>query len=657
MEQKIQEMQALVNLLNEASTYYYSGKGERMTDYEWDAAFDKLRLLEEETGTVLPDSPTAKVSEEAIVGQKEEHEFPALSLAKTKNAQDLVKWADGKAIWISWKLDGLTLVVTYDGGKLSKVVTRGNGHVGTNITHLAQAIKGIPDRISDNGHVVIRGECVISYADFEQFLLESGEDYANPRNLASGSLTLKDPEEVKQRHLQWIPFSLVYTEQPINSWGERMDWIERNGMKPVERECVEVPTLEDIEASIARWTEKVTAMKNPFPVDGLVISYDDYAYSQTGSVTGHHATRSGYAFKWQDESATTTLDHIEWSCAASTISPVAVFQPVNLEGTVVKRASLCNISECRRLGIGGKDSRLVVIKANKIIPKVIKVEQKVGELSIPTHCPVCDAPTEVKTSEASGTQTLHCTNEQCPAKQLKKFARFVSKDGLDIDGVSEQTIAKFINLGWIVRYSDIFNLRSHAAEIAALDGFGSKSAANILQSVEKSTDVEARRLLYALSIPMCGQDVCNRLLSTYRFAELAEKAATTDDAEHFAHIDGIGPEKSKSLVNWFHQEENHRETLRLQEILRVVEPDLKPRGNRCAGLTFVVTGDVFHYKNRNELKEYIQHQGGKVTGSVSKSTSYLINNDLESTSGKNQKAHQLGTPVISEEQFIEMFVD
>lgn len=380
MEQKIQEMQALVNLLNEASTYYYSGKGERMTDYEWDAAFDKLRLLEEETGTVLPDSPTNKVSEEAIVGQKEEHEFPALSLAKTKNAQDLVKWADGKAIWISWKLDGLTLVVTYDGGKLSKVVTRGNGHIGTNITHLAQAIKGIPDRISDNGHVVIRGECVISYADFDQFLLESGEDYANPRNLASGSLTLKNAEEVKLRHLQWIPFSLVYTEQPINSWGGRMDWIEKNGMKPVERECVEAPTLEHIEASIARWTEKVTAMKNPFPVDGLVISYDDYAYSQTGSVTGHHATRSGYAFKWQDESATTTLDHIEWSCAASTISPVAVFQPVNLEGTVVKRASLCNISECRRLGIGGKDSRLVVIKANKIIPKVIKVEQKVGDL-------------------------------------------------------------------------------------------------------------------------------------------------------------------------------------------------------------------------------------------------------------------------------------
>ena len=522
---------------------------------------------------------------------------------------------------------------------------------------MATSIKGIPTTIKDLGHVVVRGECVISYADFDQYLLESGEDYANPRNLASGSLTLKNPDDVKQRHLQWIPFSLVYTEQDINSWGERLNWIQQNGMTPVESECIAKPTLSNIEASIAQWTDKVTSMKNPFPVDGLVITYDDYAYSQTGSVTGHHATRAGYAFKWKDESALTILDHIEWSCAASTISPVAVFQPVNLEGTIVKRASLCNISECYRLGIGGKDSRLVVIKANKIIPKVIQVEQKIGELVIPDQCPVCGEPTEICTSEASETQTLHCTNAECPAKQLKKFARFVSKDGLDIDGVSEQTIAKFINLGRINHYSDIFDLRNHATEIAALEGFGSKSATNILQSIDKSVDVEARRLLYALSIPMCGQDVCNRLLSSYSFADLTEKAATIDDVEYFAHIDGIGPEKSKSLINWFRQEENYQEVMRLQEILRITEPDLQPQGNRCAGLTFVVTGDVFHYQNRNELKEYIQSQGGKVTGSVSKSTDYLINNDLESTSGKNQKAHQLGTPIISEEQFIDKFVN
>ncbi|WP_232369817.1 MULTISPECIES: NAD-dependent DNA ligase LigA [Prevotella] len=657
MENKIQQMEALISQLNEASEYYYSGKGELMTDYEWDAAFDKLKLLEEETGEVLPDSPTNKVSEAAIFGQKEEHEYAALSLAKTKSTADITKWADGKPIWLSWKLDGLTLVVTYDKGKLSKVVTRGNGHVGTNITHLAASIKGIPPTIKDLRHVVVRGECVISYADFDRYLLESGEDYANPRNLASGSLTLKNPDEVKQRHLQWIPFSLVYTEQAINSWGERMNWIQQNGMTPVERECIANPTQNNIEMSIAHWTEKVTTMKNPFPVDGLVITYDDYAYSQTGSVTGHHAARAGYAFKWQDEAASTTLDHIEWSCAASTISPVAVFNPVNLEGTIVKRASLCNISECERLGIGGKDTELKVIKANKIIPKVIQVEKKVGLLVIPDSCPVCAAPTVVRTSEASGTKTLHCTNDHCPAKQLKMFARFVSKDGMDIDGVSEQTIARFINLGWIIHYSDIFGLHSHAQEIAALEGFGTKSASNILQSIDKAKKVEARHLLYALTIPMCGQDVCNRLMSAYGFDEFTEQAATTDNEEHFAGIDGIGPEKSRSLVNWFHQPDNAEEVKRLKDILHIVEPDIQPQGNRCAGLTFVVTGDVFHYKNRNELKEYIQSQGGKVTGSVSKSTNYLINNDLESTSGKNQKAHSLGTPIISEEQFIDLFVN
>lgn len=657
MEEKIQEMQRLIDQLNEASANYYGGKNELMTDYEWDAAFDRLKDLEEETDIILPDSPTNKVSEEVISGQKEEHEYPALSLAKTKKPEELVKWADGKAIWISWKLDGLTLVVTYDGGRLSKVVTRGNGHIGTNITHLAASIKGIPSKINDTSHVVIRGECVISYADFDQYLLESGEDYANPRNLASGSLTLKNPEEVKQRHLQWIPFSLVYTEEPINSWGERMDWIKKNGMTPVDMECVSTPSLANVEQAINRWTEKVTTLKNPFPVDGLVISYDDYAFSQTGSITGHHATRAGLAFKWQDESANTTLDHIEWSCAANTISPVAVFEPVNLEGTVVKRASLCNISECHRLGIGTTGTKISVIKANKIIPKVIQVDQKFGELTIPTHCPVCGSPTEIKTSEASGTQTLHCTNDHCPAKQLKKFARFVSKEGLNIDGVSEQTIAKFINLGWITHYSDIFILKNHATELATLDGFGTKSASNILQSIEKSVDVEARRLLYALSIPLCGQDVCSRLLSGTKLTALVEAATTTDDTDYFAGIDGIGPEKSRSLVNWFHQPDNAEEVKRLMAILRISEPDLQPQGNRCAGKTFVVTGDVFHYKNRNELKEYIQNQGGKVTGSVSKSTSYLINNDVESTSGKNQKAHSLGTPIISEEKFIEMFVD
>ena len=660
-EDKLRKMRELVDTLNEAADAYYNGQGERMSDYEWDAMFDQLKQLEIETGQQLPDSPTNRVSEDNITGQKEEHEFPALSLAKTKQPEELAKWAEGRPIWLSWKLDGLTLVVTFDNGKLTKVVTRGNGHVGTNITHLAPAIAGIPREIMAVGHVVVRGECVISYEDFEQFNMESDEEYANPRNLASGSLTLKDVDEVRQRHLRWIPFTLVYTEEAIGSWGARMDWLETNGMKAVEREQITQPTLQNIEQVIARWTEKVTDKENPYPVDGLVITYDDTAFAQTGSVTGHHATRAGYAFKWQDEHADTTLDHIEWSCAASTISPVAVFSPVELEGTTVKRASLCNISECERLGIGSRGTRLSVIKANKIIPKVIRVDEKIGELEIPDCCPVCGAQTRISISPASATKTLHCTNAKCPAKQLRKFARFVSKEGVNIDGISEQTVAKFINLGWVKEYADLYRLKDHAMEIAAMEGFGEKSARNLLRSIEKARDVEARRFLYALSIPLCGQDVCKRLLGAYPLREIINIASGKSDKivpggdTPFALIAGIGPEKSNRIVEWFHDEENLMMVKKLLGQVRVSQESNEPSGEKCKGLTFVVTGDVTRYKNRNELKAYIEGQGGKVTGSVSKSTNYLINNDVASVSTKNQKARQLGIPVISESEFIERF--
>ena len=658
------QMRTLVEELNRASDAYYNGRGELMTDYEWDAKFDQLKQLESQSGVVLPDSPTHRVSADTTVGKKEEHEFSALSLAKTKQPTDLVKWAEGRPIWLSWKLDGLTLVVTYDEGQLTKVVTRGDGHIGTNITHLAQAINGIPATIHATGHVVVRGEAVISYEDFDRFNLESDEEYANPRNLASGSLTLKDPREVAQRHIRWIPFTLVHTDEEIPTWGARMDWLKKAGLGAVDHERIDDPTLEHMEAAIERWTEKVTKRENPYPVDGLVIVYDDAEYAATGSVTGHHATRAGYAFKWADESARTELDHVEWSCAASTISPVAVFRPVELEGTTVKRASLCNISECERLGMGGKGTQLEVIKANKIIPKVIKVKQAVGPFCIPDRCPVCGSPTRVDVSAASGTKTLHCTHAACPAKQLRKFARFVSKQGVNVDGISEQTLQKFINLGWIRDYADIFDLPTHAMEIAALEGFGVKSATNIRQSVERARKVEARRLLYALSIPLCGQDVCNRLLSAYSLNDLIALAEgnvrptdlfTPSAEETLAMIPGIGPEKAKSFVAWFAQEEHRSVMARLLNVLTVEQTSTAATGEKCKGLVFVVTGDVHHYKNRNELKAYIESQGGKVTGSVSKSTSYLINNDVTSTSSKNQKAHQFNIPIISEDEFVERF--
>lgn len=651
-EHNTTRMRQLIETMNKASEAYYNGQGELMTDYEWDAAFDELKALEDITGIVLPDSPTAKVSEDDMSGQKEEHEFAALSLAKTKQPQDLAKWAEGREIWLSWKLDGLTLVVTYDNGRLTKVVTRGNGHIGTNITRLAPAIDGILPTIAYKGHLVIRGEAVISYKDFEQFLMEQDEDYANPRNLASGSLTLKDVDEVKQRHIHWIPFTLVYADDEILSWGERMAFLANQGFDTVEREKIPDPTLSNIEACIDRWTQKVTNGTCPYPVDGLVIAYDDTAYAATGSVTGHHATRAGYAFKWQDESVVTKLDHIEWSCAASTISPVAVFNPVELEGTTVKRASLCNISECQRLGIGDKGTEISVIKANKIIPKVIKVERKVGDLEIPDRCPVCGEPTEVVTSTSSGTLTLHCTNMECPAKRLKKFARFVSKDGMNIDGISEQTIARFVNMGWISEYADFYDLELHALELSTLEGFGQKSTNNILNSVDKARIVDARRLLYALNIPLCGGDVCKRLLAQYPIAELIEKARSEAD-DYFAHIPGIGPEKSASVVKWMKNDDNYGMLQRLLDKVTIAETDSQAEvGTRCAGLTFVVTGDVHHFKNRNELKAYIESQGGKVTGSVSKSTSFLINNDVTSTSGKNKKAQELGIQILSEDDFI-----
>ncbi len=661
IQQQLQRMEALVAELNLASETYYNGQGERMTDFEWDARFDELRQLEQQTGTVLPDSPTQNVSQDDVAGKKETHEFAALSLAKTKRTEDLVQWAEGRPVWISWKLDGLTLVVTYDGGQLTKVVTRGNGHIGTNITHLAQAIGGIPQEIEERGHTVIRGEAVISYADFEQFEMERGEGFANPRNLASGTLTLKDTDEVRRRHVQWIPFTLVYTDNDISSWGKRMDWLDRQGFHTVERMAVNHSDYDNIQKVIDSFTLRVTDRTCPFPVDGLVVCYDDVRYAQTGSVTGHHATRAGLAFKWQDEAAETELLKVEWSCAANTISPVAVFRPVSLEGTTVQRASLCNISECERLGIGGEGTRIRVIKANKIIPKVIGVTQAVGQLQVPTKCPVCHAATEVRVSENSGTRTLHCTNSRCPARQLRIFARFVSKEGMNIDGISEQTLAKFINHGWIREFADIFTLGSHVREMAQMEGFGQRSAAKIRQNIERAKNTEAHRLLYALSIPLCGTDVCKRLLAAYSLDALVSEAtngggdlfaAPREPEEVFAHVSGIGPEKSASFVRWFRNDENRMHYQRLMEQIVVSQAVVEPLGNRCQGLTFVVTGDVHHFQNRNALKAYIESQGGHVASAVSGSTSFLINNDIHSTSGKNKKAQQLNIPIISEDQFV-----
>ena len=615
----------MVKRLNEASDAYYNGREELMSNYEWDSLFDESVSLEAETGFILPDSPTQNTGYEENNGEKEPHEFPALSLAKTKQVAELQKWAEDRPIWLSWKLDGLTLVLTYDNGKLTKILTRGNGIIGTNITYLKNVIQGFPLNIPYKKHMVVRGEAVISYPDFELIndTIEDDEKYANPRNLASGTLSLDDPEKVKERHVYFHAFTLVYLEDEMISWGERMRFLEKEGFTVVEREAV---SSETISAVIDKWTEKVETGKMDLPVDGLVICFDDTEYAASGSVTGHHAARAGYAFKWQDVSAKSRLDHIEWSCATSTISPVAVFEPVQLEGTTVSRASLCNISEMERLGIGEK-CMVEVIKANKIIPKCIAVMESSGSFQIPESCPVCGAKTEVRKSPRSNTKTLHCTNPDCSAKHVKKFTRFVSKSGMDIDGLSVQTILRFMNEGFLSEFADIYHLWEHADTIRQMDGFGDKSCENLIKAIEKSRQVHPVNFIYALCIPMIGIDAGKKMIAENGFDGFMERMET---GQGFEEILGIGPEKSRSAIEWYENEQN-KSSLKalLKEVtIEKVVPSSKADG-KCKGLTFVITGDVHHYKNRDEFKAYVEAMGGKVTESVTGKTDYLVNNDAQ----------------------------
>ena len=652
MEELKKRCEELVKKLNEASRAYYGGQEEVMSNYEWDAMFDELASLEAESGYILPDSPTQNTGIEENNGDREPHEFPALSLAKTKKVSDLQKWAEDKPVWLSWKLDGLTLVLTYDSGKLSKIVTRGNGTVGTNITYLKNAIAGFPLKINYQGHMVVRGEATISYTDFallNDTIEDDDEKYANPRNLASGTLALDDPEKVRERHVHFNAFTLVYLDDPLKSWGERMDLLEREGFTVIDREAV---TAESLPEAISRWTAKVESGEMDIPVDGLVICYDDTDYAATGSVTGHHATRAGYAFKWQDVSAKSKLSYVEWSCPASTISPVAVFEPVLLEGTTVSRASLCNISEMERLGIG-KRCTLEVIKANKIIPKCIGVTEAEGEFEIPKTCPVCGAPTEIRISEKSKTKTLHCTNPDCSAKHVKKFTRFVSKSGMDIDGLSIQTMLRFMNEGFISDFADIYHLSEHAEVIRNLDGFGEKSCDNMMRAIEKSRRVHPVNFIYAICIPMFGLDAGKKIVSAIGFDGFLKRLK---DGTGFEDIEGIGPEKSGSAMDWYANPKNQQSLDALLKEIVIEKVDLKPEaGGKCEGLTFVITGDVHHFKNRDEFKGYVEKTGGKVTGSVTSKTNYLVNNDVNSTSSKNRKAKELSVPIISEDEFVERF--
>lgn len=659
---KNSRMQYLIEQLNLASDAYYGGEAEYMSNYEWDRMFDELSVLENETGIFLPNSPTQAISRsrmddiKSVGGNKELHEYMALSLAKTKNVSELQSWAGEKKIWLSWKLDGLTLVLTYDNGILTKILTRGDGVTGINITYMKEAIEGFPTEIAYKGHLVVRGEALILYSDFErinEYFDDGNGKYANPRNLASGTLAL-DPANidiVKERCLKFLSFSLVHVDDKIVSWGERMNFLDHLGFSTVEREETDANSLPTI---INAWSQKVERGQIDTPVDGLVICYDDTEFAATGSVTGHHATRAGLAFKWQDEVAITTLEHIEWSCAASVITPVAVFTPVRLEGTNVSRASLCNISEMERLGIGEDGhTRLKIIKANKIIPKCVGVVETRGSYIIPQRCPVCHEKTEVLVSSDGKTKTLHCINSDCPAKRLRNFVRFVSRKGVNIEGLSRQTLLLFINMGFITNYESIYSLSDYSNEICNLSGFGDKSCSNLMKAIERSRKVSPVNLLYALNIPLIGLDAAKRIIQSIGYNGFIDRINRKMD---FSDINGIGMEKSNAIKTWFDNPDNDSTFNLLTKILQVDDSDLLYNTEKkCYGLTFVITGNVYIFANRTEFIEYVEKQGGSVTGSISKKTNYLVNNNVDSSSSKNSKAKELGISVISEEEFVNLF--
>ena len=652
-------MQEMIRRLNEASEAYYGGRDEIMSNYEWDALFDELARLERETGVILPDSPTQKVNAAAsdnIAGAKEAHEYPALSLAKTKKVGELQDWAGDRPVWLSWKLDGLTLVLSYDGGKLTRILTRGNGAVGTNITFMKDALRGFPLEIAYPGHLVVRGEATISYPDFEKLnaaISDPAERFANPRNLAAGTLALdaKRLDEVRQRNVVFNAFTLVHTDDEFPSWGARMDLLDRLGFTTVERELTDAERLPE---AVERWTRRVEDGEMRIPVDGLVICYDDTVYAASGSVTGHHATRAGLAFKWQDESARTTLRQLEWSCGATVITPIAIFDPVQLEGTTVSRASLVNLSEMDRLGIGENDGTdIEVIKSNKIIPKVIAVLRAAGQYALPPCCPACEGAVSVATGP-SGARTLRCDNPECPAKNLKKYERFVGKSGTDIDGLSTESLRDFIACGFIHSFADIYRLSAHAEEIRQLEGFGARSCDNLLAAIEKSrVGTDAVHFLTALCIPQIGADAAKRLVDAYGWPGFIR---ALEEGADFSGVDGLGPERSAAISRWYENERNRIVFRELTELMRIpaAEAATEAKG-RCVGLTFVITGDVRRFKNRDAFKTYVEANGGKVAGSVSKKTSYLVNNDPSSASSKNLKARELGIPILSEEDFIGRF--
>lgn len=646
---KKDRMTELVQILGDAGRAYYQESREIMSNYEYDRLYDELLELERELGITLAGSPTVNVGYEVLSElPKERHESPMLSLDKTKEVEELRKFVGEQKALMSWKLDGLTIVLTYREGKLYKAVTRGNGEVGEVITNNARVFKNIPLQIAYQGELILRGEAVIGYRDFER-INEEIEDvdarYKNPRNLCSGSVRQLNNEITARRNVRFFAFSLVQAEDVDfhNSRAYQMEWLEGQGFEVVEYHMV---TADTVEQEVIKFSEKIA--QNDFPSDGLVLIYDDIAYGRSLGRTSKFP-RDSYAFKWADEIRETKLTEIEWSPSRTgLINPVAIFEPVELEGTTVSRASVHNISIMEELELGIGD-RIEVYKANMIIPQIAENLTRSGVKDIPKHCPVCQGATEIR--QVANAKALYCTNPDCQAKHVKSFALFVSRDALNIEGLSEATLEKFISLGYIREYADIFHLDRYQEEIQSMEGFGEKSYRNLTDSVERARTTTLPRVIYALGIANIGLANAKMICKEFRYdAEAMLKARE----EELNEIPGVGGVIAKAFVDYFSNEQHVRRFRELLEELVIPEEKIDETKQIFAGVNFVITGSVEHFANRGEVKELIESLGGKVTGSVTSKTNYLINNDVTSTSSKNKKANDLGIPIISEETFLTM---
>ena len=649
METKIQRMKELIPIRREAAKAYYQESREIMSNLEYDRLYDELAALEKATGVILSGSPTQQVGYEVLSElPKETHETPMLSLDKTKSVEDLQQWLGDKKGILSWKMDGLTIVLTYENGILAKAVTRGNGEIGEVITANARAFSNIPLNIAYKGQLVLRGEAVITYSDFERINSQIGDadaKYKNPRNLCSGSVRQLNSQVTAERNVHFEAFALVRAEGVDfnNSRKCQFEWLKSQGFEVVYHEEVTDQTLPEKVEWFGREAEH-----NDIPSDGLVLLFDDIAYGDSLGRTAKFP-RNAIAFKWQDEVRETTLSYIEWSASRTgLINPVAVFEPVELEGPTVSRASVHNISIMEGLELGAGD-RITVYKANMIIPQIAQNLTRSGVRDIPDRCPVCGGVTKIR--RINDVKSLYCTNPDCQAKKIKSFTLFVSRDALNIDGLSEATLEKFISMGFIHEFADIFHLENHRETIVEMEGFGPKSYDNLIASVKKASETTLPRVIYGLGI--AGIGLANAKMLCRHFQYDFQKMRSSSEEELTA-ADGIGGVLAQAWMDYFADEKNNAVVDRLLGELTIEQEPMEEGEKPFEGLTFVITGSVEHFANRKELQELIESKGGKAAGSVTSKTAYLINNDTMSNSSKNKKAKDLGIPIISEEEFLKM---